>query len=222
MQSQTYADVEWLIIDGDSTDGTQDDFINYSSATILSEPDKGIYDAMNKGIERATGDYIIFMNAGDLFANKNILDDLSKYCSNDPDFIYGDSLEDGHLKSARSYSSITWGMFTHHQAMLYKRHTLAAIRYNTTYKIAADYDLTLRFLNIAKNIIYIPIPICVFEVGGVSQINAKLGRDEQFTSRQHNKSCSVLLNHIIRIGQVCRLTVRKYLPRLYWNLLRNR
>lgn len=220
VQSQIYKNYEWIIIDGDSNDGTQHDFINYSSANIISEPDKGIYDAMNKGINCATGEYIIFMNAGDIFANENVLNDISKLCSANPDFIYGDSEEDGHLKRARHHSKINWGMNTHHQAMLYKRSTLANDRYNITYRIASDYDLTLRFLKTIKNVTYIPLPICIFEVGGVSQKNVKLGRDEQFKSRQENKSCHMISNHIIRIGQIVRYTMRQYTPKLYWNLLR--
>lgn len=218
VQSQTCSDIEWDIIDGHSTDGTQDDFINYSSANILSEFDQGIYDAMNKGIERATGDYIIFMNAGDVFANENILNDLSKYCDNAPDFIYGDAIEDNHLKRARHHSKINCGMFTHHQAMLYNRLALADMRYDLHYKIAADYDLTLRFLKRAKNVIYAPIPVCIFETGGVSQTNADIGRNEQFISRKKNGSCPAWQNHLIRLLQIIAWNIRKNNSRLYWRL----
>ena len=180
VQSQIYKDIEWIIIDGHSNDGTQNDFTNFSSAKIISEPDQGIYDAMNKGINLATGDYLIFMNAGDVFADENVLIEISKQCISQHDFIYGDSHEDHHFKPTRDHSKINWGMPTHHQAMLYSRRALADMRYDLSYKIAADYDLTLRFLKIARNILYVPIPICIFEVGGVSQTNVKRGRDEQF------------------------------------------
>lgn len=218
--SQTCKDFEWIIIDGNSTDGTQADFINYQSANIISEPDKGIYDAMNKGMEQATGDYILFMNAGDMFADAKILSGLTEYCLSTPDFIYGDSQEDGHLKRARHHSKINWGMHTHHQAMLYRRQTLAAMRYDLHYKIAADYDLTLRFLKIAKSVMSIPMPICIFESGGLSQTNVKTGRDEQFESRQNNKSCPLLINHAIRAAQIIRYALRQHMPEIYWHLLR--
>lgn len=79
--SQTYGDFEYVIIDGASRDGTVDIIKKYSDkiAYWVSEPDKGIYDAMNKGIEVATGDYIIFMNAGDKFADARVLDKVSAY-----------------------------------------------------------------------------------------------------------------------------------------------
>lgn len=218
IQNQTYKNFEWLIIDGASTDGTQNDFSNYSLAKIISEPDKGIYDAMNKGIDRAIGDYLIFMNAGDVFASYDILEKISDMARTQPDFIYGDSREDNHNKRARSHQKINWGMFTHHQSMFYNRKGLGGLRYNINYKIAADYDLTLKFLKTKKNIIYVPTPICIFEMAGVSQTNAKLGRDEQFLSRQKNKSCGQLQNHLIRLIQLCRFKLRKYLPSLYWYL----
>ena len=220
IQNQIYQNFEWAIIDGHSTDGTQDDFITYSTAQIISEDDKGIYDAMNKGIERATGDYLIFMNAGDIFASKDVLDKIAILTHSNPDFIYGDSLEDNHYKRARSHLKINWGMFTHHQAMFYKREALGALRYDLTYKIAADYDLTLRFLSVSNklNILYTPTLICIFETGGASQINAKLGRDEQFISRQKNKSCEQFQNHLNRLIQILRFKLRKHIPKAYWFL----
>lgn len=216
--SQTYQDFEWIIIDGNSTDGTQEDFIHYSKATIISEPDQGIYEAMNKGIERGTGNYIIFMNAGDVFADNDVLKKIEPYLSQRPDFLYGDSYEGGHLKKARDHNKINWGMFTHHQAMFYHRKALGNLRYNINYKIAADYDLTLRFLKTAKNVIYLPIPICIFEIGGVSQTNATLGRNEQFLSRQKNRSCSTIKNQAIRLGQIIRYKLRQLMPSFYWFL----
>lgn len=222
IKEQSYQNYEWIIIDGHSTDGTQNDFIDYSTAKIISEEDKGIYDAMNKGIDRASGDYLIFMNAGDIFAYKDVLEKISSRVQVSPDFIYGDSLEDNYYKRARSYLKINWGMFTHHQAMFYKRDTLGCLRYDLTYKIAADYDLTLRFLLSLSNdfhILYVPAPICIFETGGLSQKHAKQGRDEQFISREKNKSCQYFQNHLIRLIQVIRFKLRQYSPQAYWFLL---
>ena len=214
--AQTHQDFEWMIIDGASTDHTQDDFIHYARAHIISEKDSGIYDAMNKGIDHATGEYVIFMNAGDAFADEHVLENITPHTLQQPDFIYGDSLEEGHLKAARHHSKIIWGMPTHHQAMFYNRRTLADRRYDLSYKIAADYDLTLRFLKTAQSIIYVPIPICIFETGGASQINVKLGRDEQFQSRLKHQNCSFIKNQAIRLGQIIRYEIRKRFPKLYW------
>jgi len=215
---QTCTDYEWIIIDGASTDATGDDFINYPSAKIISETDNGIYDAMNKGLANATGHYIIFMNAGDSFAARYILEKVSFITKENPDFIYGDSTEDNHLKRARHHSKVNWGMFTHHQAMFYNRLSLGDIRYNLNYKIAADYDLTVQFLKNAKTILYLAAPICIFEAGGISQTNAKLGRDEQFESRKENMVCNQFTNHMISVIQAWRFFLRQQFPKLYWFL----
>jgi len=216
IKTQTHTDYEWVIIDGASTDGTNLDFINYPSAYIISETDKGIYDAMNKGITHSTGDYIIFMNAGDVFADAYVLEKIATETRAAPDFIYGDSIEDGHMKRARHHSKIIWGMFTHHQAMFYRRESLGRLRYDLNYKIAADYDLTIAFLKKAHLAKYIPIPICIFETGGTSQINAKCGRDEQFESRRKNKSCSMILNILIKSAQALVWFIRTKNKNAYW------
>lgn len=220
IQNQNYTDFEWIIIDGASTDGTADDFNLFTHVKIISEPDSGIYDAMNKGIAHSTGDYVIFMNAGDSFASNDVLEKVAKDSILDADFIYGDSIEDNHLKHARHHSKIKWGMFTHHQAMFYNLRTLGNVRYNTDYQIAADYDLTYKFLKLAKRVIYIPIPICIFETGGVSQRNADLGRNEQFLSRQKNKCVTPFINHAIYYAQKMRYMARQKCPKLYWALFR--
>lgn len=220
---QTLHDWEWIIIDGASTDGTQDDFKDYPQARITSEPDDGIYDAMNKGLEKATGDYIIFMNAGDMFADDEVLKTIHhKIGDGRPDFIYGDSWENGpsgrHYKKARPHRQILWGMFTHHQAMLYRRAALKNLKFNTQYTIAADYDLTLQFLNGHTETLYIPIPICVFESGGISQTRVMQGRQEQYVSRAHHTACSISKNSTIYGLQTLIWQVRSYLPALYWFL----
>jgi len=109
-------------------------------------------------------------------------------------------------------------MFTHHQAMFYRRESLGGLQYDLNYKIAADYDLTIAFLKKAHLVKYIPIPICIFETGGTSQINAKCGRDEQFESRRKNKICGIPSNYIIVLLQIINHQLRKNFNGLYWAL----
>lgn len=220
IRTQTNTNFEWIIIDGASTDGTKDDLKDIAADKIISEQDSGIYDAMNKGLQHAIGEYVIFMNAGDMFASPNVLENISALTRSKPDFIYGDSLESNHYKPARSHLKINWGMFTHHQAMFYQRESLGQLRYDMSYKIAADYNLTLRFLSFHKRVLYRPIPICIFESGGISQTQADLGRKEQYLSRKQNKSCSDFQNHLIQIIQMFRFKFRKVFPSLYWLSIR--
>lgn len=92
---QTFNDFEYIIVDGSSTDSTLNIVNNYKSSIqqIISEPDKGIYDAMNKGIKMANGEWVIMMNAGDQFASNTVLDEIfSSYIPDSIDFIYSDVL----------------------------------------------------------------------------------------------------------------------------------
>lgn len=238
LRAQMGADYEWIVIDGASTDGT----VGYIGAAILSaardqsvstkdspasprndkiifvsESDGGIYDAMNKGLDRARGDYIIFMNAGDTFAAPDV---LTKLAATDADFVYGDSLEDGKHKAARSHAGILYGMFTHHQAMVYRRGAIGALRYDTRYKIAADYKFTLEFMRRAVSVSYMPFPICVFEPGGISQRRVRSGRNEQFRIRHELRACGWIENAMIYLMQSAVMVLRRALPGLYWRIKR--
>src|SRR5690606_12946042 len=107
-------------------------------------------------------------------------------------------------------------MFTHHQAMLYRRTALEKIRYNKAYKIASDYDLTFRFLKKKNtNPLYINQPLCIFEGGGISQQNAKQGRKEQFLIRK-NLGISFIENAAIYTAHTINWKIRQTMPSLYW------
>lgn len=224
VMAQTCANYEWLIIDGASTDGTQEDFPQYATARIISEPDQGIYDAMNKGLDHAAGDYVIFMNAGDQFAEKDILKIAKDHLTLSPDLLYGDAYEDTeegirHYKTAKPPTQITRGLFTHHQAIFYRTEALGTLRYDRSYKVAADYHLTLRFLKKPRTSAYLPTPICIFEGGGISQRNIKLGRDEQYRARR-DLGIPYWLNLAITQKQKAASFLRRYCPNLFWRLKR--
>lgn len=234
IEKQTFTDFEWIVIDGGSTDETLDFLRSKRADTrtaqnpmkFISENDDGIYDAMNTGISMANGRYIIFLNAGDELASDKVLETLAPFTKNKPDFIYGDSLEYMQtpkkqnkltLKPARKYKDIAWGMFTHHQAMLYSRHKIRdeKLHYSLLYKISGDYDFTVRFLLKAKKINYMPKPICIFEPGGISQQNAMLGRREQYIIREKLEMVPQPKNLWIFIAQTSAWRTKKSFPFLY-------
>jgi len=159
IESQKFSDFEWVVIDGEK------------------EPDNGIYDAMNKGIDRAKGEYVIFMNAGDQFVNAQVLEDIADY---DADFIYGDSLG----KRSKHHNRIPYGMITHHQAMVYRRAVMGDLRYDEHHPIAADYKFTLDYIQKCRSFLRLDMPICIFESGGFSEQNTKQGRMEQIAIRK--------------------------------------
>ena len=110
-------------------------------------------------------------------------------------------------------------MFTHHQAMVYSRALIGDARYSLSYKIAADYDLTLRLLKKVKKISYLPQAICLFESGGVSQRQVLKGRKEQFKARQ-SSGINPIANAMVFTGQSFAYMLRKTMPALYWRLKR--
>ena len=151
--SQTYHHVEYIIVDGGSEDKTLSIIDRYRSRihTVVSEPDKGLYDAMNKGISLATGDYLCFLNAGDCFHEDNTLQQMvHTIIGNElPDVLYGETAivdKNGHFLRMRRLSApetLTWksfkqGMLVCHQAF-FPRHTLVE-PYNLQYRFSADFD----------------------------------------------------------------------------------
>lgn len=193
LKEQACQDFEWIVVDGGSLDGTVAflQTVDFPSFRWISEKDDGLYDAMNKGIEMAQGTYLLFLNAGDQLAGPKVLANV-KYSietqSVGPDFIYGDAYEvdeRGRLrnKPARSHQAIWYGMFTHHQAMFYKRNVLDGLCYKTQYTLAADFAFTSEFLVRSKHVLRVKFPICVFEGGGkTSSTSAHLrGMKEQFS-----------------------------------------
>jgi putative colanic acid biosynthesis glycosyltransferase len=226
LMSQEYDGFEWIIIDGNSTDGSKSDFSDYTEnlrATIVSEEDDGPYDAMNKGMALATGTYVLFLNSGDTLAQTQTLKKIkeSVWLSR-PDFIYGDAWEFSKgrtwYKPARAHAKIDKGMFTHHQSMFYKKDVIEDLTYDSDFKIAADYDFTLRFLNRAATCLRLSFPLCVFEAGGLSQRNVTRGRKEQFAIRQKHKISTLPVNVVIYTTQIMSWGLRACAPGLYWKL----
>lgn len=222
LSTQSFKTFEWIVVDGDSADGTMEflhDIPLAGAAAIKasSGPDGGIYDAMNKGLADALGDYILFLNAGDVLAGPDVLRDIAEVGDN-ADFIYGDAIEGCMIRPARPHHRIAMGMFTHHQAMIYRRALIRDLRFDIAYGIAADYKFTIAFLRRAERITYCPIPVCRFAPGGISQTNPRRGRIEQFRIRREIGVCTLPVNLAIFTGQCVLMTVRRFFPGLYWRL----
>jgi len=173
--SQTYANIEFIVIDGGSTDGTLDVIKNYEDKIDywVSEKDNGVYHAMNKGIKIAKGTWINFMNSGDKFVNENSLKDFmnsSEY--RESLLLYGDRLfPDGTLKKAFDKKILKGGIiFGCHQSMFFNKDELAEkLIYDLKYKIYGDFDLVSKIYNIDPNrVTYVPLPVAVYEGGGIS------------------------------------------------------
>ena len=183
ISSQIYTNFEWIVIDGDSKDGTVKILRKYQDniSTFVSEQDSGIYEAMNKGIRLASGEYIIFMNAGDTFYDKNTLEIVSQYLG--PDMIYGETVKkSSDTQLVCSYPSfLTKKYFMNytlcHQSTYYKRTTLDKLGgFDVSYKIAGDYELYAKLIH-EKDFTYqyISKPLSIFQLDGIS--NCPRNRD---------------------------------------------
>lgn len=151
--SQTFRNYEHLIIDGASTDATLDIARSNPDARILSEKDRGLYDAMNKGLRMAKGDYVLFLNSGDTFRDSSILRFYAERAKAGDDIVYADTMivdDSGNDIKPRHYtapdvldfSSFLKGMLVCHQAFMVKR--AIAPEYDLQYRFSADYDWTIR------------------------------------------------------------------------------
>lgn len=173
--NQTYPNIEYLIIDGGSKDGTMDIVNKYKDKidVIVSEPDKGIYDAMNKGIKAAAGEWINFMNAGDLFVKNTTLSEVFKAKQYSCDVIYGDTIKilstGAYWSKHEPVDTLKTRLPFCHQSCFISKNAAMSNLYNTDYKIAADYN---QFYTIYKNggrFKDISVPISIFDnVEGLS------------------------------------------------------
>lgn len=161
LKEQSYKDFEFLVIDGASKDDTvkRVEAASLPSTKILSEPDKGLYDAMNKGIGLANGKYIIFLNAGDSFHTPNTLRQYSIEADKGADIIYGDTIivddkgkkiSDRHLSAPDKLTkaSFSKGMLICHQAFMVKKEK--APLYDLNYRFSADYDWCVKCISASK------------------------------------------------------------------------
>ena len=181
--AQDYDDVEYIIIDGGSNDGTVDVVNEYKSgiARFVSEKDKGIYDAMNKGVRMATGDVVGILNADDFFYSNDTLSKIAAAFKGNAqldatiaDIVFVNEnnsriLRHYHAKKWRP-SKFAWGFMPPHPSFFSKRRLFDELGYyKIDYKIAADYELLIRYLYVNKiNYQYLPISTTRMRMGGVS------------------------------------------------------
>ncbi|MFC5285208.1 glycosyltransferase family 2 protein [Pedobacter alpinus] len=145
--NQKFNNFEYIVIDGASTDSTKKIIYNYEARInkIISEPDLGIYDAMNKGIKLANGCFIFFLNSGDIIFNETFYEIFLNKENLQYDVIYGDIIRStvNQLIVSKDISFINYGMPFCHQAVLVKAELCKTYLFNTQYKIAADYNFFL-------------------------------------------------------------------------------
>lgn len=181
--NQNNDSIEYIIIDGGSNDNTVKIIKKYESKyhfRFISEKDNGIYDAMNKGINMATGEYIFFLNCGDKFVDNCVIDDvIYEIKNNKPDILYGNILEEKNNKMDKlSYKkfkldkkSFCKGNMICHQTIFIKNEILKKYKFNIKYKICADKDLIITLYKHKFEFKHFDRIISVYDRNGISSTN---------------------------------------------------
>lgn len=198
--SQTYHHVEYIIIDGDSTDKTCSIIHRYREriTRVVSEPDRGLYDAMNKGMALATGDYLCFLNAGDSFHEDDTLQQMVhtlREVDELPDVLYGETQlvdREGHFVRMRrlaaperlTWRSFRWGMMVCHQAFFAKRSL--AEPYDLRYRFSADFDWCIRVMKKALTLHPTRLVLIDYLQEGMTTRNHQASLRERFRIMVHH------------------------------------
>ena len=214
---QTAVDYEHLIIDGNSSDATLSQVASLATkhTVVHSEEDNGIYDAMNKGLEMARGDYVIYLNAGDSFADNQVLQrfiDAAKASNNRAGVIYGQTmvvdenrrvLGERHLKAPENLTlkSFRNGMLVCHQAFMARRDI--APLYDLRYRLSADYEWCIRCLQQSESNVYLgEKPVIHYLNEGLTTQNHRASLLERFRIMSHYFGFfSALGHHFTFIGR---------------------
>lgn len=210
VKEQTYPAIEHIIVDGKSSDGTVALIHRYENEQLkwISEPDKGLYDAMNKGAKMATGDYLCFLNAGDTFYNVDTVEKMFTTIDKDyfPDILYGETAivdENGlflHMRRLRAPKTLTWKSFKHgmvvcHQAFIVKRELFEP--YDLSYRFSADFDWCIRMMKKAKTIYNTGMILVNYLNAGMTTANRKASLRERYhIMEKHYGKVSTFLYHI--------------------------
>ncbi len=222
--AQTCTDYEYLVVDGASKDDTIKMVreAEIPNTRIVSEPDKGLYDAMNKSIKLAQGKYLIFLNAGDAFSAANALARLAAAAETDADILYGQTqlvndkravvgmrhLTAPEVLTAKSFRN---GMLVCHQAFVAKRSIVG--KYDMTYRFSADYDWCIRCLQVSKKNAYVgDTPIVSFLTDGLTDKHHKASLKERYRIMCHYYgSVTAFLMHLKFVPRFLREKVKKKL-----------
>lgn len=206
--NQTYTNIEYIIIDGSSTDGTVDVIKRYENriSTWISEPDKGIYDAMNKGLKLASGDYVLFMNSGDEIYNETTVERIFASAPN-ADIYYGETeMYDSNWNSVGkrrhqvpdkfTWRSFKYGMNISHQAIYIKKSI--TVPYDEKYELSADIDWIIKAAKKARTTVKVEGYVAKYLVGGMSKKRHRQSLRERYEIFSHNYGLFPnLFNHVI-------------------------
>lgn len=199
---QTYKNIEYLIIDGASKDNTLKIVNKYKKYidVIVSEKDKGLYDAMNKGARKASGDLVYFLNADDVLKDKEVISDVAKAYEKGLDFIYGqveffypNTNTSRVISRDASIDGLKSGYMPPHQGTFASRKLLLANPFDTTYRSSADFDFFCRAIMGGAKSKKLNRVIATVQIGGVSSGKVSYRETEQVVKKYFGYSAFLAL-----------------------------
>lgn len=203
--NQDYNDYEYIVVDGGSSDNTVQVLKEFyplfkakgGNFKWISEKDEGIYDAMNKGIDLASGEWLNFMNAGDTFADQNVLKTAVNRLTMDFVLVYGSKIQHKKIIEPLSLSHLSEGIImANHQSMFFNKKILGNdLNYDLRYKIYSDYELVDKiYLKYGKEKFYnLHLTIAIYEGGGISETVSFTKRKDKYL---------ILLRHYGLLGVI--------------------
>jgi putative colanic acid biosynthesis glycosyltransferase len=186
LRAQSERNFEWVVVDGASTDGTEEYLaeLELDNFHYLTEADESHFEAMNKGIKKSAGDYLLFLNAGDFLHDRDVLAQVVQKQQGE-DWLIGDAVDllGGGVrihKKTRSLAYLRHSLPSSHQAIFFRRDAIGDIRYRADqYSVSGDYGFAAEIYQSGRrSVCYLGIPVCFFKLGGISTQNrAGLLRD---------------------------------------------
>ena len=205
--NQTYPNIEYIIIDGKSTDGTLDVINNYRDkfAYFISEPDNGIYDAMNKSLDIASGDFLLFLGADDVLYSHNTIEIVARNCLSRNCVYYGNVIfkPSGKIYKGK-FNNIKWAIINIcHQAIFYPKEIYNNYKYKLKYKVYADYEYNLRLLSNRIVFRYLDVIVTIYDSSGFSSKTDDIAFEED--------RLKLVKNAVGWIPMFCGVMYRKYI-----------
>lgn len=224
IKKQEGCELEVVIIDNDSTDNTERvvSRCGIDNVVYVKEPDKGIYDAMNKGVKRAQSPWIMFMGADDVIYNKDVLKDISTTIENSDECkaIFGDIIFDnGKIRSSEMSKKILFINTIHHQSSVYSKSLFNNFKYNYKYKISSDYELNLvMYLEKIKTVRINKIVSKVSLGGASDKVNCKGYLEEIYIRNKHIDSfvLKIIANTLTIIRFIIKFILLKFSISLHY------
>jgi glycosyltransferase involved in cell wall biosynthesis len=223
--NQTYENIEYILVDGSSTDATVKIIESYENKTLekdvklkwVSEPDKGVYDAMNKALKLATGKWGIFMNSGDCFYDKNVIKEIfvDPFSKEDFKFIIGDTLrkytDSTFLSSPTFFCDPIKGMGFSHQSVFFDVFLHKNKPFSYEYMLMADFDFFCKCVKENTKFLQVPVVISIFETGGISRTKWKLNIIERYSIFKKYKNNRKTKDYLLFINIVSRFLIVTFL-----------